>query len=987
MIRRLFPALLTLCLSCTVRAAVTPVLHYNFGKAGNVTYAAAPQILKPTSGAGELRATGHPVYYADAPGDRKLKGEGSILFDGKADGYRQEKSCGTPDTNQILEVWVKAADAGTPSPRTVVADGTPAQGYAIAQLGTKWVLLCGTQSVEIGEAVPDRWVHMAAVIDRGKGTVWMDGRKTGEFAPAATQAPNLSVAVDANGTDAFHGKIYEIRYSTFADDAFRPEADLLLSETQAGTPRSRNYGARAALIAQLEAPGYGKETVRTLPDERQQSDWLIRPIRQQSRLYVQTPARESDPQDVRFRLDNGLVSRTFYLGDNIACISYKNKTDDTEYLRAVKPEARIRLDTAWYDVGGLAGQPELSYLLEEWLPSMTASPQAFVLEKIETGMPVERYPWSRKFHAPAADWPPKGLRLTLTFAPPHNIPQATGIAVRVNYEIYDGIPVIAKWIEVENSGTRPVLLRDMECEVLAVNQDQVSRLHVESDYSFALANADPQGSALMHYAGDPKAYHVGRSTTRWVPDPDYHTWASHNQAEDKFLGFPHHNLLLSKLPMGPCTEIAPGTPFRSYVTFELLHDSDDRERQSLAHRRMYRKLAPQVTESLIAAGITSHDEVQLKALIDQMAELGIEQLDIQAWPGVSHDNLDSAYVRHWRDIASYAAARGVVMGGYELQIASRGRGDSVDCVHPETGRPGSLFGQSVCVASSWQDTYFPKMWEFLDRTGFKTYNMDGPYHGDPCASAAHPHHTGLEDSQWQQWSAQVAVLHELQRRGMYVPIPDWYFLNGQTVTGMGYREASANLTPQQQLLLGRQYIYDGTWHKLPTMGWMTLQLVGFYTNDPRVGLEPLCDNLERYEAQLFQYLASGCHLTIRGNRLYDTPGTKAMVKRQLDWFRRYRDILTSEIIHVSRPTGRDLDCLMHVNPFISHKGMVIVFNPTDRKIEKTLRLPLYYTGLEKKVKVTGSGGSSATHKLDNRQELLLPVSIEAGGSAWYLLEE
>ena len=204
---------------------------------------------------------------------------------------------------------------------------------------------------------------------------------------------------------------------------------------------------------------------------------------------------------------------------------------------------------------------------------------------------------------------------------------------------------------------------------------------------------------------------------------------------------------------------------------------------------------------------------------------------------------------------------------------------------------------------------------------------------------------------------------------------------------MGYREASANLTPQQQLLLGRQYIYDGTWHKLPTMGWMTLQLVGFYTNDPRVGLEPLSENLDRYEAQLFQYLASGCHLTIRGNRLYDTPETKAMVERQLDWFRRYRDILTSEIIHVSRPTGRDLDCLMHVNPFIDHRGMVVVFNPTDRKIEKTLRLPLYYTGLEKKVKVTGSDGSSATRKLDGEQELLLPVSIEAGGSAWYLLEE
>ena len=527
----------------------------------------------------------------------------------------------------------------------------------------------------------------------------------------------------------------------------------------------------------------------------------------------------------------------------------------------------------------------------------------------------------------------------------------------------------------------------MECEVLAVNQDQVKRLHVESDFSFALVNADIEGSALMHYAGTPKPYHVGSSTTKWTVDKDYNTWASHNQAEDKFLGFPHHNLLLSKLPMGPYTKVSKEVPFKSYITFELLQDSDDRERQSLGHRRMYKKLAPQTTESLISAGITSHDETKLKALIDQAAELGLEQLDIQAWPGVSHDNLDSAYVQLWHRVATYAKERGIVMGGYELQVASRGRGAEVDCVHPETGKPGSLFGQSVCIASEWKDTYYSKMWEFFDKTGFMTYNMDGPYHGDPCASTVHPHHTRLEDSQWQQWKTQVEVIHELQRRGMYIPIPDWYFLNGQNSTGMGYREASANLTPQQQLLLGRQYIYDGTWHKIPTMGWMTLQLVGFYTNDPRVGLEPLCDNLDRYEAQLMQFLGSGCHLTIRGNRLYDTPETKQMVSRCINWFKKYRDILTSDIIHVSRPTGRDLDCMMHVNPFIRHKGMVVVFNPTDRDITKEMRLPLYYTGLKGKATVTSSDGSKQNFSLNREGELLLPVSIKAQGVSWFLIEE
>ena len=34
-----------------------------------------------------LKAVGRPVFYADAPGDKKMKGEGSILFNGNEDGF------------------------------------------------------------------------------------------------------------------------------------------------------------------------------------------------------------------------------------------------------------------------------------------------------------------------------------------------------------------------------------------------------------------------------------------------------------------------------------------------------------------------------------------------------------------------------------------------------------------------------------------------------------------------------------------------------------------------------------------------------------------------------------------------------------------------------------------------------------------------------------------------------------------------------------
>jgi len=232
---------------------------------------------------------------------------------------------------------------------------------------------------------------------------------------------------------------------------------------------------------------------------------------------------------------------------------------------------------------------------------------------------------------------------------------------------------------------------------------------------------------------------------------------------------------------------------------------------------------------------------------------------------------------------------------------------------------------------------------------------------------------------------QVDVLHELQKRDCYIPIPDWYFLNGQSATSMGYREAAANLSPQQQLLLGRQYIYDGTWHKIPTMGWMTLQLVGFYSNDPRLGLEPLNENLDRYERGLVQHLGSGCQFSVRGNRLYDTPETKAMVKQWTDWFKTYREVLTGDIIHLGRPTGRDVDCMMHVNPFGKDKGMVVIFNPTNTKINKSISLPLYYTGLDQEAIISEKGENPKKYKLDREYDVKVNVEIEANGFTWLLI--
>lgn len=977
--------------AANVSAQQPPAVHYNMGRAGAVTYATAPDTLWPLAGSRlPLKRNGQPLFFADAPAEKKLASEGAVLFKDNA-GYVSQGAVGAGGKDFVLEVCLQAnarqgADERLSGKTSVLYYGGQGKGYEICRENDSWTLRVNGMPANsaIGKVTPGEWVHIALVDARGKAAVYLNGKKSPAEAAAGGYGADSLFLGAIRRTPAFNGLIYEARLTRLPNGRFNPSKDLHYNQQTVTRNKQLAESRQRALIAAIAANSKVRQT-DDMREDAVKEDWLVHKIDRRSELsFRQAPGGLTG----KLRLSNGLISREFYIGDNLAGVSFRNLANGAQYLRAVKPEARIRLDSTWYDIGGLSGQPEKSYLLESWLKDMVTDPSAFQFAGIEVTQPRARYPWQRKYNAVHADWPPKGLQVTMHYqAPPGKQEWKNNLKVSVHYEIYDGIPVLAKWITIRNGTGKPVLVAETECEVLAVCQDQEKRLHTESDYSFALANADRRGSALMHYKGEPPAYQVGGSTTSWEVDKDYHTWASHNPAEDQFLDFPHHSLLVSRLPMGPSELLAPQSDFTSFTTFELLHDSDDRERQTLAHRRFYRTLAPQVTESLLTGGITSHDRTELKHFITQMGELGFERLDIMAWPGISHNKLDTGYVALWKEIADFAKKKGIVMGGYELQVASRGRGQEVDCVDPETGKPGSLFGQSVCIASKWKDAYYPAMWQFFDRTGLMTFNMDGPYHGDVCASATHAHHRGLDDSQWEQWKTQVEVLYELQHRNMYIPIPDWYFLNGQSSTGMGYREASANLTPQQQLLLGRQYIYDGTWHKTPTMGWMGLQLVGFYTNDPRVGLEPLSQNISRYETGLFQHLASGCQFTVRGKRLYDTPETKAMVQKWVNWFKQYRDILTSDIIHLGRPDGRDIDLMLHVNPAIANKGMLIAFNPTGQAITKTVRIPLYYTGIRGAAKITGADGQQVGKTLNEDAGIDLQLSIPAGGFGWYLVQQ
>jgi hypothetical protein len=203
---------------------------------------------------------------------------------------------------------------------------------------------------------------------------------------------------------------------------------------------------------------------------------------------------------------------------------------------------------------------------------------------------------------------------------------------------------------------------------------------------------------------------------------------------------------------------------------------------------------------------------------------------------------------------------------------------------------------------------------------------------------------------------------------------------------MGYRETNWSLPRAQQVIHTRQNIYDGTWNKTPSMGWMFVPLTQYHGGGAAATIEPLDQHRDHYERMLASNLAMGVQACYRGPRLYDSDRTKLLVKTWVDWFKQHRDILESDVVHGRRADGRDLDWMLHVNPKLEKKGMLVVFNPLKQAVKRTLRVNVYYTGLTDETTVRDMNGDAQVYQLDRVYAIEIPVEMRAESFCWFLLE-
>lgn len=644
-------------------------------------------------------------------------------------------------------------------------------------------------------------------------------------------------------------------------------------------------------------------------------------------------------------LANGIVERKIHIKDFVTTTSLRRLDTGEEFLRSVEPEAVLKVDGKEVWVGGSTAPPNRAFLDPDWLRTLTADPKSIRflgLEEVPVGKLVTHVPHG------------KAVRLRF---------EGQGVRVAVRFEIYDGLPIVGKQVEVENTGTKAIVLDEITSERLSVVEGESN---VESQQGWRKPNL----TALTNMAFGGSALESG-SAVHWKTDARYSTQVSYE------LKTPC--LLELHPPVGPAVEILPGGTYSSIRSFLVLHSTDQREGKTMELRQAMRALAPWVLDNPLMLHIVSTDDAVVKAALDQASECGFEMAILSFGSGLNMEDTSPANIAKFKALREYADSKGIRLGGYSL-LASRSIDPENDVINVKTGKPGgAIFGNSPCLCSKWGLSYFQNIKTFIEGTGFRMLEHDGNYPGDACASTSHPGHRGYEDSQWNQWRVITDFYAWCRERDVFLNVPDMYFLAGSNKTGMGYRETNWSLPREQQHVHSRQNLFDGTFEKTPSMGWMFVPLVEYQGGGAAATIEPLKDHLLDYELHFANNLGFGAQACWRGMRLYDSPETKAMVVRMVAWFKQYRQILESDIVHLRRADGRRLDFILHVNPHGSPRAMLMAYNPTSRELSETIKVPLVAEGVAKQVTVREREGKRASKRLNG---IDLPLNLKIGPKGW-----
>jgi hypothetical protein len=740
-------------------------------------------------------------------------------------------------------------------------------------------------------------------------------------------------------------------------------------------------------------------------------DWLLAADDSSARAKLASDSRTRTTINTTrtLTLSNGLLQRTFTTSPGFGTLDLRNLRTGDSALRHILPEASLRIAGMNYTLGGLSIADVPSPTGPKWTGQHAFLNRTDLASRLRVARNAWTYaehwvstelepdlPWvPGRRHSPTyVSWPPTGTRLTVQFAPPAGSPaMLKALNVTLVYELYDGAPMMSKWLEITamDELPEPVLIDEVVTERLALNCDH-SPQAAKAKHTVA-----PRLEALLTAAhGAEQVWTTGANSS-------YDPGACEPVFSAEYSGTGPAVLVggsSSSGGGGGSNEAGGGARatslmtqhFKSFRTILLLHDTVDPTRQMLGRHQIYRRLAPWIQENPLQLHLTNSTDAAFDIALEQMAEVGFETLVLSFGSGFDYEmQPNDPRIQALKANVEKATKLGIEAGGYDLTVLDRGHkgyggdvGAQWDRVDPKT----HALTADACYASGWRDKLEQMLYGVTRTANLSIVLTDGPYGGGVCAATNHSHHNGAADSVYQQYRLQALFYRTMFSQGKFIRQPDQYYFDGGQHSPLGYSEQQYSLPRWTDLTVSRQGMLDDVWMKPAVMGWMFLPMKPYHAGGDGASFEPYTEHLQSYEFALSQYLGSGCGMTYRGDKLYDSKGDASyhMVKNKVAWFKSHRQILISDIVHIKRPTGQGVDAFLHVNPKLPReKALAMVFNPTTDSLTENLTLPLYYSGLEDVVEVSVGGRAPIEMRLTRDFSLVVSVSLDPKSSTYVLL--
>ena len=372
-------------------------------------------------------------------------------------------------------------------------------------------------------------------------------------------------------------------------------------------------------------------------------------------------------------ISNDLISRQFTLSPALGTINFSSLMSQRTILRAINPEATVTLDGLTYDIGALTDAGTTAAYLNRTALELKNNPHAFQFVDYLTSKPMAPFHWEPGLrHSPAdSKWPPEGLTLTLQFKAPDSVhlPEHANVLVNVSYEMYVGIPLLAKWVSVAYTGEYSVKIDGIRVEYLSTQKPYAPFNfgyfpnpweHDTAAYSssWLFVSTSVAYDSIVNWGADPKV----------IPGADQPLLTAQYQmgpgvilisgSSDQKYSYPEDSSNIDFIP-----RITGPNPFESFRVFELVTDSDDRERVGLSRHRMTRTLMPQTQENPIFFHCTDASPINVRHAMDQMIDVGFELFIYSFGSGFDFESVNVTYLEVIAAEILYAHMNGLEVGG------------------------------------------------------------------------------------------------------------------------------------------------------------------------------------------------------------------------------------------------------------------------------------------------------------------------------------